>query len=385
MIEKTEQQEFDFESAAHNILPGVTNYYCEKHDVNLKDNFPFYTDVGTINNKVFINDIDVDKNRFFKYQIIKPAGVTKTKRVVFLFHGFNEKSWEKYWSWANFICKNTGSSVVLFPIAFHMQRAPESWSNIREMYILSEQRKKRYPNIVHSSLSNVAISMRLHSMPQRFIWSGMQTYYDIIQFIEECKDGKHPLIHKDFNFNIFAYSIGGFLAKILKLTNYKNYFDQTKVCLFCSGATFNRLSPVSKFILDSEANVALYSFMIEHFDKIVENDALLSHYINEDHMEGMVFYSMLDYHKMRAFREKLLKKYENQIYAITLKKDEVIPSYEVKNTLKGAYNNINILVDELDFNRNYIHENPFAGIKPESNEARNDFNTVFRKVCQFFN
>jgi hypothetical protein len=125
--------------------------------------------------------------------------------------------------------------------------------------------------------------------------------------------------------------------------------------------------------------------MIEHFDKIVENDALLSHYINEDHMEGMVFYSMLDYHKMRAFREKLLKKYENQIYAITLKKDEVIPSYEVKNTLKGAYNNINILVDELDFNRNYIHENPFAGIKPESNEARNDFNTVFRKVCQFFN
>jgi len=51
------------------------------------------------------------------------------------------------------------------------------------MFEMSLKRREKYPNIIHSTLSNVAISMRLHSMPQRFIWSGLQTYYDTIQFI----------------------------------------------------------------------------------------------------------------------------------------------------------------------------------------------------------
>ena len=68
---------------------------------------------------------------------------------------------------------------------------------------------------------------------------------------------------------------------------------------------------------------------------------------------------MLDYQKMRAFRESLLRKNEDQIYAITLTKDEVFPSFEVVNTLKGAYRDINIQLDEMDFDYDYIHENPF--------------------------
>jgi len=222
-------------------------------------------------------------------------------------------------------------------------------------------------------------------MPQRFIWSGLQTYYDVIQLIEDCKKGNHDYISKDFEFDIFAYSIGGFLAQILKLTNYNNYFSNTKVCLFCSGATFNRISPVSKFILDSETNVALYSFFVEHFDKILLKDNLLNHYIKNGHLEGEIFYSMLDYKKKRAFREALLQKYENQIYAITLKKDNVIPSYEIINTLKGAYHNIGIKVEEIDFDREYTHENPFPLSFMENDEVVNDFDLVFKRVCKFFN
>jgi hypothetical protein len=220
-------------------------------------------------------------------------------------------------------------------------------------------------------------------MPQRFIWSGLQTYYDVIQFIEDCKKGNNELIDNDFEFDIFAYSIGGFLAQILKLSNHNNYFSNTKVCLFCSGATFNRLSPVSKFILDSEANVALYSFLVEHFDKILQKDHLLNHYINQDHIEGKIFHSMLDYQKMRETREVLLKKYEEQIYAITLKKDYVIPSFEVMNTLKGAYRDINIAVDEIDFDRDYIHENPFPANTADDEKVNADFEIVFKKVCEF--
>ena len=380
-----ELHDLKFESASCAILPGTEEYNCDIHNVTLKEEFSFYTEIGTIDNDVHIKDIYVEENQSFNYQIIQPKGVNKAKKAVFLFHGFNEKDWSKYLPWAKAICDGTGSTVILFPIAFHMQRAPKHWSSMREMYKLSEHRKKRFPNIVHSTLSNVAISMRLHSMPQRFIWSGLQTFYDVIQLITDIKKGNNEHIDKDFQFDIFAYSIGGFLAQILKLTNYNNYFENSKVCLFCSGATFNRLSAVSKFILDSEANVALYSYLVEHFDKMLERDSVLHHYIKDEHLEGKTFSAMLDYQKMRGFREGLLKKYEHQIYAISLTKDEVIPAFEIMNTLKGAYRDINIRMDEMDFEYDYIHENPFPTKAVDPQQVDESFEMVFEKVCTFFN
>lgn len=375
----------DFVSLSNGILPGIETYECDTHNVKLKEEYSFYTEVGTIDNNVHIKDISVKENQNFKYQLIKPKGEGKVNKAVFLFHGFNEKDWSKYLPWAKSICDGTGSAVILFPLAFHMQRAPKQWSEKREMYRLSEHRKNKFPNIVHSTLSNVAISMRLHSMPQRFIWSGLQTYYDVIQLIKTIKSGNNEHIHPDFSFDIFAYSIGGFLAQILKLSNYNNFFNNSKVCLFCSGATFNRLSPVSKFILDSEANVALYSYLVEHFDKMLERDHVLNHYIKEDHQEGRIFSSMLDYQKMRGYRETLLKRYEHQIYAISLTKDDVIPSFEIMNTLQGAYRNINIKMDEMDFEYDYIHENPFPTNVVESEQVDESFKKVFDKVCEFLN
>lgn len=384
-FEKIELKEYDFESFSYKVLPGADLYHCDSHNTSFKPGFLFYNEVGTHKDHVHVKDVYVKENRFFKYQLVTPRDNKKNKKVIFLFHGFNEKDWSKYLPWAKAICEGTGSTVVLFPIAFHMQRAPKYWSNKRAMYKLSLLRKERFPNVVNSTLSNVAISVRLHSMPQRFIWSGLQTYYDVIQFIEACKQGKHEYIDHNFEFNMFGYSIGGFLAQILKLTNYKNFFDNAKVCLFCSGATFNRLSPVSKFIIDSEANVALYSFFVEHFDKILQKDEVLRHYINsEDHLEGRVFHSMLDYQKMRKFREGLLKKYEKDIYAISLKKDTVIPSFEIMNTLKGAYRDIQIDVDELDFSYAYTHENPFPLDRKNSDRVDEDFHSVFERVCKFF-
>lgn len=384
-LDTIELKESSFNSNSYKILPGINEYFCNKHNLDLESKFSFYTNIGTIKDNVHLKDFYIKENQSFKYHILIPKGVNKAKKVTLLFHGFNEKNWDKYMPWAKAICEGTGSAVILFPIAFHMQRAPKYWSSKREMYKLSEIRKKRFPNIVDSTLSNVAISMRLHSMPQRFIWSGLQSYYDVIQLIEECKKGVNAYIHKDFELNIFSYSIGGFLSQILKLTNYNNYFNNSKVCLFCSGATFNRLSPVSKFILDSEANVALYSFLVEHLDKILQEDHLLNHYITEDHVEGKIFHSMLDYHKMRNYREKLFKKYEKQIYAITLKKDDVIPSYEIINTLKGAYRDINITIDELDYDHKYNHENPFPISSTESKLVDYNFELTFQKVCVFFN
>ncbi|MEN8123863.1 MAG: DUF6051 family protein [Bacteroidota bacterium] len=383
-LDNIEIYKYDFHSSFHNLLPGNIQYRCDKHDLNFEDTISYNNHIEGIDKSVNKKDVFVEENIDFNYFLLKPKNNKPVKKVIFLFHGLNEKSWDKYLPWGEAISERTQSAIVFFPIAFHMQRAPVEWSEKRKMYNLSKKRKEKYPNIINSTLSNVAISMRLHSMPQRMIWSGLQTYYDVIQFIEDCKNDLHEIIDKDFTFDIFSYSIGGFLAEILKLSNFNNYFSETKLCLFCGGAVINRISPVSKFILDSEANIALYAYLAEHFDSFLKKDAFLNHFIKDDHFEGKVFHAMLEYQNMREFREDLFKNIEQDIYAITLSKDTVIPSFEVFNTLQGAYRNIDIKVDEYDFNYRYTHENPFPLNSSSPELVDENFNMIFDKVGDFY-
>jgi len=378
---KTEVREFLFQSKSSTILPGASSYCCQKHNKYFK--IPSIVNPESINGyqKLNINDISIEENQSFKYQIIKPIGADKTDKVIFLFHGFNERTWDKYLPWANYLCDNTGSSVVLFPIAFHMQRSPKLWSSKREMYKLSKNRKLENPKIISSSLSNVAISIRIQTMPQRFIWSGLQSHYDIIQFMEECKRGEHTFINKDAHFDFFAYSIGGFLALTLKLTNYQNYFSKSKICLFCSGTSLNLMTPVSKFILDSVSYKAMYAYLVENIDDELEKDALLNHYINEDHLEGKILYSLFNDKKAIDFREKLLSKYASHIYAIALKKDQVIPAIAVNSLLTGFNHDIKIKVEIEDYDRKYSHENPYP--ISASQASIKEFNTTFKKFSDF--
>ncbi len=382
-FEGLEIHSLSFHSGAADVLPGNDGYFCPKHQEHFEKNGTFYNEVGTISEDIHAKDASIAENRDFSYRLMKPQDGKPARQLTFLFHGFNEKNWDKYLSWGEAICRGTGNAVVFFPIAFHMQRAPALWSDPREMFRLSENRKKRYPNVINSSLSNVAISMRLHSMPQRYVWSGLQTYYDVLQLLESYKDGFTDLVHPNFGFNIFAYSIGGFLAEILKLTNPKDYFSEAKVFLFCGGSVFNRFLPVSKFILDSEANLALYSYLVEHFESFLKKEDRLRHYIREDHPEGKVLHSMLNYQNLREYREDLFREYADDFHALTLRKDQVIPSYEVMNTLKGAYGDVGIDVEVLDFDHDYSHENPFPLKRVDPEQVNASFNRVFDKACSF--
>jgi hypothetical protein len=191
------------------------------------------------------------------------------------------------------------------------------------------------------------------------------------------------LIDKNCSINFFSYSIGSLLAEIVKLTNYKGYFSDSKICMFCGGAVFNRLSPVSKFILDSEANVALYSYLVEHIGSHMKNDARLAHYLNEQHPEGFNFYCMFDIRVQRAYRERMFENIREQVLGISLKKDTVIPSYEVINTLQGVARNIAIPVDIFDFPFDYMHENPFPALKSIEGQVDEAFKRVFDRVCGF--
>ncbi len=371
---------FNFESQFTDILPGGafnhdTYEYCSSTDPDYEPDI--------IQKMLNMSDAQIPENIHFRYHLFRPAGNEKVKGVILLFHGFNEKHWAKYFTWAKTLIDKTGKAVLLFPIAFHMNRAPLSWSDSHQMYAISQQRKKRHPEVICSTLSNVAISTRLHNKPQRFIWSGLQTYYDAIALVESIKANQHSDIASDASIDFFSYSIGSLLAQILMMTNKNGYFSHSRLCMFCGGAVFNRLSPVSKFILDSEANVSLYSFVVEHLESHMKRDELLCTYLSFSHPEGVNFRSMLNYKEFTEFREAIFLSMHSRIYAVTLEKDRVVPAYEVINTLQGEKRDIPIEVDILDFPYAYKHEDPFPALTSIADAVDEAFNNTFYKMCNF--
>lgn len=382
--EKTNLYNFEFLSSAEHILPGQKKYCCHQHDFFTTMDNDFENKIHNPLQQLNIPDSEIVENKRFRYHVFHQPNNGKAKDVILLFHGFNEKYWGKYLAWAKRLNEQTGKTIVLFPIAFHMNRAPAQWSDMRAMHAVAAERNKDFPNIQCSTLSNVAISLRLHLRPQRFIYSGLQTFYDVVKFIDEIREGKHPIIAKEANFDIFAYSIGCLLAEILVMSNPKHYFDASKIFMFCGGPVFNRLSPVSKFILDSEANVALYSFVVEHLENHLKNDTLLAHFLGEQHPEGIFFRSMLNYSFYRKFREDAFAKIGKRIMAVGLEKDTVIAPYEIVNTLKGIKHNLPAVVEIVDFPYPYKHEDPFPLQEKFAPEVNKQFEKIMKKASKFF-
>ncbi len=350
-----------FESFNYDLLPGEKHYHCQIHNESFEDSYSLDYTISAphLDELLRIDDSHIEENIFFTYPIFKPFTLKKSKDVIILLHGLNEKSWEKYLPWSHKLVEYTDKTVILFPIAFHMNRAPERWADPKFMNRVSKERKKFYPKVTNSSFANAAISTRLQFLPQRFFWSGLQTYYDILQLIHQIRNDEHPHIHKDAHIDFIAYSIGSFLAELIIMANENNYFDNSKLCMFCGGPLLNRMSPASKYILDSEANVAIYSFFIEHLEVELKRDKRLAHYFSDLHHVGRYFKSMLDYNKMITFRENRLKEISKRVSALALQKDEVVPSIEVELSLHGHDNKIPIKVKSFDFPYPYDHVIPF--------------------------
>jgi hypothetical protein len=372
-----------FKSANWTILQGHSHLHCEEHNMDFSDEI-FKTELGYTEEGLDLIDSEVDDNKEFNFHIFVPTKQKNEKEAILLMHGFNEKSWPKYLPWAYRLAKDTHRCVVLCPMAFHMNRALSTWSDRRLMHSVSLCRKEHFPDLLQSSFSNVAISTRVQSKPQRFIWSGLQTYYDIVQFIDEVKAGKYPPLTAGMQFHFFSYSIGTFLSEILKLTDPKGYFTDSKLLAFCGGPTFNRLTPVSKAILDSEANVALYSYLVEHLESHLKREKRLHHYL-EEHPEGHSFRMMLDFKVMRQEREKRFREISSQVFAIALEQDKVIPAYDVVSTLQGAAHDIPTEVIVTDFDYPYTHENPFVNKESIRDKVDTAFQTTFDKFCDYLN
>lgn len=321
-----------------------------------------------------IQDNNIIENFSFEYPVFFPSGKPKHKEAILLLHGLNERNWSKYLPWAEFLCLNTGKPVILFPIAFHINRAPITWSNPRSLTDLLHFRKEKYTDDRSISYANVALSDRISQSPERFYLSGRQTWADLIVLFEELKNGRHPLFKEDTKIDIFAYSIGAFLSQVALMANQKDLFSDSRLFMFCGGSIFRSMFGISRSILDKPAFEKLQQYYIYNFG----NEAVP---VWERDNAFNAFLRMITPERFRTEREKFFTRFKGKIRGIALSKDVVIPYHGVLEALgkKNAESTIQL----LDFPFSYTHENPFPHNSKDTTSLDNAFNNVFSRVAEF--
>lgn len=370
-----------FTSAGAKILPGKDRYYCSGHGCYFEE-VPESETEYTLH-PLKMKDISIEENKYFDYYVMHPLGkIDNSKGVILLFHGLNEKSWDKYLPWAASLVRLTGKSVILFPIAFHMNRAPKTWSNIKSMQQVAQIRQQKHLGFSNISAVNTAISIRLGNQPDRLFWSGLQTYQDISMLIKKIKKGQLPGIASEASIDFFSYSIGAFLSIILLMANPKDYFRDTRLFAFCGGPTLDRTFPISKYILDSNAGHTLNTYFSEQLHNHFKANPRLAHYMQMHEGENY-FKLMLHYNHHKDEREKKIASIHHKIMAVPLKKDRVIPPVEVLSTLQGDYREIPSRVEPMDFDFPYDHVHPFSLMEKYRDQTDNAYNRVMKKAADF--
>jgi len=339
--------QLDFTSGNERILSGESHYSCSLHGALDSEPEPSAPALNIPPRFLDSHDSRIKENRNFRYAVFHGAGARRAGEVLLLFH------------------------------------APAEWSEPRLMHRLSEQRRGDFPDVVGSSLSNVAISSRLHAQPQRFIWSGLQTYFDVVQLLKVIHQDRHPLVEPGARVDILGYSIGGLLAQVLLMTNPEHLLDRSRLCLFCGGALFNRILPVSKFILDSETSAALRSYLVTDLERHLGQDPRLRHYLGGAHPEGLLFRSMLNEAVLGQEREAQFRRIAPRLLAIALEQDTVMPPSAVINALKGAKRDIPARVEVMDFPYPYQHEDPFPSQVARRGMVEGSFRRVFDTIADF--
>lgn len=370
--------------------PDVNNQKAGLEIINCNFNSQYsfdFVDNGFVKGDLFYHELvkgKVEENCRFSYPVVVPDKSKKYDKGIILFHGLNEKSWDKYFVWAKYLAENTKRPVIMFPIAFHMNRAPKSWSDRRLMTEVSNFRKK-IGKQDNSTFANAALSTRLESHPEIFIYSGLQTCCDIQQLMYEVKSGENGIFTPEAQFDIFAYSIGAFLSQILLLANPGKLFTKTRLFIFCGGTTFDRMYGSSKYIMDLMAFKSLLNLKKRKLFKMIKNNILSAgDKTLEETWYGLEL--MMSKSRWRRQREALFSEIGGRIKAVALEKDKVMPVKGILQTLRGRWNNGSISVEVIDFPFQYTHEQPFPmGDDKIQGLVDRCFTVVFDKVVNFFN
>lgn len=323
-----------------------------------------------------VTDDCIDENQRFNYTIFTPDRTEKQDKAILLLHGLNERSWDKYLAWAEYLVEQTGRPVILFPIAFHMNRTPLTWNNPRAILPWVDMRRREVNGLTNSTFANVALSYRISKQPLRFYVSGLQSAYNVQQLVRDIKNGSHPLFKEGTSINIFAYSIGAFLSQILLLANTDEMFSDTRLFMFCGGSIFSHMNGNARDILDKEASDRLMSYYVNDFIKqrpVIPSGKGIS--LEE------AFRMMISPDEMRYRRESFFQSTVQRIRAISLKRDFVIPTEGVIRALGKS--SLKIL-QELDFPFDYSHQVPFPlNAKKNKEEVNQAFESVFVPATEF--
>ncbi|MEC4117751.1 DUF6051 family protein [Myroides phaeus] len=364
------------------VLYGSDDLSCGKHHIDYQEEVT----KGEIEDHLLgCPDFNIKQNERFKVSVIKTQDVIPATGVIVMFHGLNEKKWDKYLPWAYELAKQTGKAIVLFPISFHMDRTPAEWSDRKLMFGIAQKRAEDWKTNSDTSYVNAAISTRMEDNPLRLFWSGLQTYYDFIQWVEEVKKGTYPTIDKNATIDLFGYSIGSFLSLIILMANPKGLLDSSKLLCYCGGMTIDRMAPISKYIMDARATIMMQKTFAQLLTTSFVSEPRLEHYQDIlQHPEESWFRTMLRYYHYQENREKRFKELEGRIKSINLMKDDIAPPVEALNTLQGAYRTINIEVDVIDYPFNYSHMIPFPLTVKNADEVTEAFNLTMDKMVSFY-
>jgi hypothetical protein len=322
-----------------------------------------------------VNDNAILSNKTFEYYSIENISNSPSKGIIFLFHGLNEKRWDKYYPWAYELASQTGKTVILFPLAFHMCRAPYVWSDSRIMNKVAIKRAGKLPN-AKTSFINAAISERLESSPQRFFLSGLQTYKDFCGILKSIRSGSEKDISPDASIDFFGYSIGAFFSLMLLMDNPFKELDNSRLALFCGGATFDNMLPVSRYIIDLRASKIVENYFEQQLCNKPLMEKRIEYCFSGVPIEKSYFPSLIHQEHYKDLRENRLYQLQEQISATVLVQDEVVPPPGVSNTLRGGGRKINTRVDVLDFEYPYDHVIPF----PLTEKYQSQVDKSFRKV-----
>jgi hypothetical protein len=278
----------------------------------------------------------------------------------------------------------TRKPVILFPIAFHMNRSPITWNSPRVMNKFTLLRKAAFPAVENSTFANVAISLRMDNCPDLFSLSGIQSYFDVIKLTSSIKSGTIDIFENNCNINFFAYSIGALLTETLLMSNPLQLFSCSKAFFFCGGSTFDKINGSSRFIMDSKAFANLRNNVFKHTGAIKKDIDIPLQQIKIKKNGWKAFLAMSGIKKYIKYREIAFLQLINRIKAIGLKCDDVIPGNAIKETFGKDVNDTCFDVDIMDFPYKYSHEVPFpVNDKIENDTVTQMFNTVFNKASLF--
>lgn len=294
-------------------------------------------------------DRGVTENNLFDYYVLLPNRSFQAPfdHVAIVLHGLNEQRFDKIFPWAYNLVLN-GTPTILFPMAFHISRRPNSW--------------------ISKTSFNWKISERFIHSPERFFCGGLQTYFDIVRLVETIVSkpspdgiGEHGFYRSLFTENprihFLGYSAGGYVTLALNAINPKQLFTQSKSLIFCSGAPLHYLDPATIYIINKEAAEKTRNFYSSYPSSTIRT------YFQtwfEQSEEGRWFRNIFLNFDNIMLHERL-EQLAGRMLAVVNVNDKVIPLEGIRNNLKQLH------IIEMSLG---IHEFPFNRIGYEDNHRK---------------